>query len=136
MMAKAGMTQETYVDLWRRYDNKQYVWSIEHIFPQGANIPQCWVDMIADGDSEKAREYQELYVHTFGNLTITGYNSTLGNKSFAKKRDRIDSRGKPIGYKNGLNLNADIADKETWTVDIIKARTDVMVEKIMNMFRL
>lgn len=136
MMAKAGMTQETYVDLWRRYDNKQYVWSIEHIFPQGANIPQCWVDMIADGDSEKAREYQELYVHMFGNLTITGYNSTLGNKSFAKKRDRIDSRGKPIGYKNGLNLNADIADKETWTVDIIKARTDVMVEKIMNMFRL
>lgn len=136
MMAKAGMTQETYVDLWRRYDNKQYVWSIEHIFPQGANIPQCWVDMIADGDSEKAREYQELYVHTFGNLTITGYNSTLGNKSFEKKRDRTDSRGKPIGYKNGLNLNADIADKETWTVDIIKARTDVMVEKIMNMFRL
>lgn len=136
MLARAGMTEETYVDLWRRYDNKLYVWSIEHIFPQGANIPQSWVDMIADGDYAKAQEYQKLYVHTLGNLTITGYNSTLGNKSFAKKRDRTDSSGKPIGYKNGLNLNADIADKETWTVDIIKARTKVMVEKIMDMFRL
>ena len=29
MMAQAGMTQETYVDLWRQYDSKQYVWSIE-----------------------------------------------------------------------------------------------------------
>ena len=29
-------------------------------------------DMIAGGDREKAKEYQSLYVHTFGNLTITG----------------------------------------------------------------
>ena len=136
MMAKTGMTQETYVDLWRQYDSKQYVWSIEHIFPQGNNIPQAWVDMIADGDRNKAQEFQALYVHTFGNLTITGYNSSLSNKSFEEKRDRKDNSGKYIGYRNGLNLNADVADKTAWTVDAIKARTDSMVEKILAMFQL
>lgn len=136
MMAKRGMTQETYVDLWRQYDSKQYVWSIEHIFPQGNNIPQPWVDMIAGGDRAKAQEYQTLYVHTFGNLTITGYNSTLSNKSFEEKRDRKDNTGKYIGYRNGLNLNADVCNKEEWTVDIIKARTDSMVQQILEMFKL
>lgn len=136
MMAKRGMNQETYVDLWRQYDSKQYVWSIEHIFPQGGNIPQSWVDMIAGGDRAKAQEYQTLYVHTFGNLTITGYNSTLSNKRFEDKRDRKDNSGKYIGYRNGLNLNADICDKDEWTVDIIKARTDSMVKEILEMFQL
>lgn len=134
MMAKEGMTKETYVDLWKQLDSKQYVWSIEHVFPQGLNIPQSWVDMIADGDRDKAQEYQSLYVHTLGNLTITGYNSTLGNKSFEDKRDRKDASGKYIGYRNGLILNDDIADKERWTVEIIKSRTEAMVKKILTMF--
>ena len=135
-LAEAGMTQETQTDLWRQNDSKQYVWSIEHIFPQGGNIPQSWVDMIADGDRSKAEEYQALYVHTLGNLTITGYNSSLGNKSFTEKRDRTDNSGKPIGYNNGLNLNADVANKNTWTMKIIRSRTDAMAEKILNMFKL
>lgn len=136
MMAKAGMTRETYVDLWRQYDSKQYVWSIEHIFPQGSNIPQVWIDMIAEGDRSRAQEYQAMYVHTFGNLTITGYNSSLSNKSFVEKRDRKDSTGKYIGYRNGLNLNEEIAKKDVWTVDIIKERTDSMVKQILEMFKL
>lgn len=41
-----------------------------------------------------------------------------------------------IGYRNGLNLNDDVCDKNEWTVDIIKARTDRMVKEIMTMFAL
>jgi hypothetical protein len=136
MLAKVGMTQETHVDLWRKNDSKQYIWSIEHIFPQGVNIPTTWVDMIAGGDVEKAKEYQSMYVHTLGNLTITGYNSTLSNKSFNDKRDRKDGNGRFIGYRNGLNINEDVVNKEVWTVDIIKSRTDRMVQKILEMFKL
>ena len=134
MMAKKGMTLENEQDLWRKTNSNQYIWSIEHIFPQGENIPDCWVDMIAGGDRELAKEYQSLYVHTFGNLTITGYNSTLGNKSFEEKKERKDNNGNYIGYRNGLNLNEDVCDKEKWTVEIIKARTDRMVNEIMKMF--
>ncbi len=135
-MAKCGMTKENTQDLWRQTNSNQYVWSIEHIFPQGPNIPDCWVEMIADGDREKAEEYQTLYVHTFGNLTITGYNSTLSNKAFSEKKDRKDSHGNYIGYKNGLNLNADVCDKDEWTIDSIKNRTERMVKEIMEMFAL
>ena len=136
MMAKRGMTRENVQDLWRKTNSNQYVWSIEHIFPQGPNIPDSWVDMIAGGDREKAKEYQSLYVHTFGNLTITGYNSTLSNKAFNEKKERKDNNGQYIGYRNGLNLNDDVCDKDEWTVDIIKARTDRMVKEIMAMFAL
>ncbi len=136
MMAKSGMTRENKQDLWEKTNSNQYVWSIEHIFPQGQNIPDSWVDMIADGDREKAKEYQAQYVHTFGNLTITGYNSALSNKAFTDKKNRKDNRGNYIGYRNGLNLNADVCDKEKWTVDIIKARTEHMVKEIMEMFAL
>lgn len=136
MMAKRSMTVENEKDLWRKTGSNQYVWSIEHIFPQGPNIPDEWVDMIAGGDREKAKEYQSLYVHTFGNLTITGYNSTLSNKAFAEKKERKNSDGQYIGYRNGLNLNDDVCDKDEWTVEIIKARTDRMVKEILSMFAL
>lgn len=136
MMAKRSMTLENEKDLWRKTNSNQYVWSIEHIFPQGSNIPDVWVDMIADGDYEQAKEYQTLYVHTLGNLTITGYNSTLSNKAFFEKKKRKDTNGNYIGYRNGLNLNDDVCDKDKWTVNIIKARTDRMVKEIMSMFAL
>lgn len=136
MMAKRSMTVENEKDLWRKTNSNQYVWSIEHIFPQGANIPDEWVDMIAGGDREKAKEYQSLYVHTFGNLTITGYNSSLSNKAFSDKKERKDANGQYIGYRNGLNLNDDVCDKDEWTVDVIKARTDRMVRDIKAMFTL
>ena len=135
MLAKKGMTRETQQDLWAKNDSGKYKWTIEHIFPQGTNIPDCWVDMIANGDKEKAKEYQNTYVHTFGNLTITGYNGELSNKSFQDKKERKDSTTDAyIGYKNGLNLNNDVCDKDEWTVDIIKERTKFLVAQIKKTF--
>lgn len=136
MMAQRSTTIENVKDLWRKTDSNQYVWSIEHIFPQGEEIPQPWVDMIAGGDRDLAKKYQTQYVHTFGNLTITGYNSSLSNKSFADKKERKNKDGKPIGYRNGLNLNSDVCDKDKWTIDIIIERTKRMVNDILQMFAL
>ena len=136
MIAKRGMTAESQKNLWEKNVNNQYIWTIEHIFPEGKNIPDSWVKMIADGDRAKADGYLEEYAHTFGNLTITGYNSSLGNKSFKEKKERKDNNGNPIGYLNGLNLNSDLVDKDKWTVDLIKARTDKLVKEILEMFKL
>jgi len=133
--AENGMTRETKVDLWERNKNGVYIWTVEHIFPEGENIPTEWVEMISTGDKVKAKEMQTQYVHTFGNLTITGYNSTLGNKPFKEKRDRKDSNGNFIGYKNGLSLNIDIAIEDEWTIGKIENRTNTLVNKIMEMFR-
>ena len=88
------------------------------------------------GGHEQARTTQQELVHHLGNLTITGYNSTLSNASFVKKRDRKDSRGNSIGYRNGLSLNAGLADLDTWGRTEILSRTDELAGQAMEAFPL
>lgn len=76
---------------------------------------------------------QETHVHKLGNLTISGFNSSLGNKSFKDKRDRTDSKGREVGYKNGLKLNAELATAEAWSVAQIDARTTKLVDQVMRL---
>ena len=131
-MESKHQTKEIYTDLWSRDKSNKYIWTIEHVFPEGQNIPQEWVDMIANGNRELAYEYLNNYVHTLGNLTITGYNSNLSNFDFEKKMNRKNSEGKDVGYKNGLHLNEDIVGQETWTID-----KDVYKRQVIkNMFHL
>lgn len=111
------------------------VWTIEHIFPEGVNIPESWVEMIADGDREEAVKIQEEYVHKLGNLTLTGYNSSLSNFDFDKKRDRKKD-GKFIGYKNGLFLNEDLRNKKKWTKKDIIERTEKLVSLAKKIFKM
>ncbi|MCC8114199.1 MAG: DUF262 domain-containing HNH endonuclease family protein [Bacteroidales bacterium] len=137
-LAQKYMTKESWTDLWKRYDKGgTYVWTIEHIFPEGEKIPQEWVDMIADGDYNLAQEYREAYVHKIGNLTMTGYNTELSNYSFEKKRDRKSKKSDLyVGYRNGLGINKDLADKDNWTIDDIKARTTKLVDEVIEMFKI
>ncbi len=127
------MNRENKVNLWEM-DGKQYVWTIEHIFPQSEKIPKSWVDMIADGNKNKAKELQYEHVDRIGNLTISGYNSTLGNKSFEDKRDRRDSKGQFVGYKNGLYLNKGLSKHKRWTIDDIEKRTKRLVNETLDLF--
>jgi hypothetical protein len=138
-LAQKAMTTETWTDLWEQNDysgKKVFKWTIEHIFPEGKNIPVKWVDMIADGNRALANEYLEQYVHKIGNLTITGYNSTLSNLSFEEKRDRVNSQKLYVGYKNGLEINKQLAEKDTWTVKDITDRTDALAEELISMYKL
>lgn len=134
-LAEQSMTKETWVDLWK-YEGKLFVWTIEHIFPQGDNIPASWSNMMAGGDTQRAMEIQEshVHVHKLGNLTISGFNSALGNKSFIEKRDRTDIKGRAVGYKNGLQLNAELATSNEWSVAQIDARTATLEDQVMKLF--
>ena len=124
-------TKETFVDLWAKDSSNKYVWTIEHIFPQGANIPDEWVNMIANGNLKNAENIQEELVHKIGNLTLTGYNSKLSNLSFLKKRDRKDQNQKPVGYKNGLFLNNELKDKDQWREEDIRERGEFLIDLII-----
>lgn len=134
-LEESRMTRETKVDLWA-LKGKQYVWTIEHILPQGDNIPTSWVKMIADGDAQLAEEYRQSYVHCLGNLTISGYNSTLGNKSFEDKKNRMDSQGRKVGYNNGLYLNESLIIQDSWSVRQIEVRTNRLVTEVMEKYLL
>jgi len=129
-------TNEIYTDLWKRSDSNKFVWTIEHIFPEGENIPAHWVKMIANGDSSKATEYLNKFTHTLGNLTITGYNSSLSNMSFENKRDRTSKDGKYIGYRNGLKLNEDVVNQNEWTIKNITDRTEKLITYFVGHFTL
>lgn len=136
-LTEKHMTKETFVDLWDQNDyngKKVYKWTIEHIFPEGERVPKDWVDMIAGGDTALANEYREKYVHRIGNLTVTGFNTELSNMSFEKKRDRKNSDGKYIGYKNGLEINKELAEKDVWTIEEIQSRTTRLVDEIAQMY--
>lgn len=139
-LAQKSMTKETWTDLWeyKQYEKSNhnvFIWTIEHIFPEGENIPQAWVDMIAGGNRDLANEYLQKYVHKLGNLTITGYNSSLSNFSFVQKRDRTNKEGKFIGYKNGLEVNHELANKDSWTINDIEERTERLVNEVLDLYR-
>tara|TARA_Y100000589_G_scaffold62852_3_gene54125 strand:- start:30543 stop:32330 length:1788 start_codon:yes stop_codon:yes gene_type:complete len=126
-------TDEIYTNFYFR-DKKKFIWTVEHIFPQGENIPSFWVDMIAGGDVAEARNIRSEYVHKLGNLTLTGHNSQLSNMSFEKKQNRTKD-GKYIGFKNGLWLNQNLKDATTWNKDSIIKRTEMLTEKALKLFQ-
>ena len=127
-------TDEIYTNFYER-DKKIFIWTVEHIFPQGEKIPENWVNMVANGDRDLANEHRSNYVHKLGNLTLTGHNSQLSNMSFEKKRDR-EKDGKKIGYKNGLWLNKSLSEKNQWTINDIESRTEYLIEKALKLFSL
>ena len=134
-LCESAKTKEFSFDLWERDDKGRPIWTIEHIFPEGQNIPKCWVDMIGGGNKKVAEQYQEEYVHKIGNLTITGYNSTLGNKPFLVKRDHKDSKGNPIGYNNKLPINMSLEAETSWDVSKIQKRGADLVAAAMKLFK-
>ena len=61
--------------------------------------------MGTDAEKEHAR-----WVHTLGNLTLTGYNSELSNKSFSEKLH--------ILHESNISLNKYFRDVDVWNIDI------------------
>ena len=79
---------------------------------------------------------QGRLVHTVGNLTLTGFNSNLGNKSFHEKRDRTDQSGRAIGYRNGFSLNTDVITTTAWGEEEIRVRGERLVAQVLKTFPL
>lgn len=81
------------------------------------------------------KTYRADYVHTLGNLTITGYNQNLSNMSFEQKKDRKSKdKKKEMGYRNGLFLNKDVVKEDSWTINKIQKRTDKIVGILLKMY--
>jgi len=99
--------------------------TIEHIFPKNAE-PKWKVDLGA----EEYNLIKENYLNTIGNLTLSGNNGKLGNKSFIFKRDL-----EKAGYKDSrlwLNKYLSIADK--WNKTEIETRFDLLAERFLNIW--
>lgn len=98
--------------------------TIEHIMPQ--NKTDEW-------RNEMGKEYDkifETYLHTLGNLTLTGYNSELSDKKYAEKREKIKKDSK----FNVLNL--EVVLNENWSDKIILQRAQRLADKLISMLAL
>jgi uncharacterized protein with ParB-like and HNH nuclease domain/predicted transport protein len=91
------------------WDNKLVVslqnLTIEHIIPQSYSLSADWETALGNNWSE----VQKKYLHTIGNLTLTAYNSEMGDSSFAYK---LAMEG---GFReSALRLNKYVVAQTTW----------------------
>ena len=78
---------------------------------------------------ENWEQVHQKYLHTIGNLTLTGYNSELSNLSFLEKRDRDG------GFKStSLQLNSEIAVLQHWNKDEIERRGRILAEEALKIW--
>ncbi len=91
--------------------------SIEHIMPQ--TLEKTWKQMLGDN----YQEIHEKYLHTIGNLTLTGYNSDLSNKPFKEKVIMLNQISKV------KTLNLDVLNSEVWNEKTITARAIRLLTK-------
>ena len=94
--------------------------TIEHVMPQNPDLSEKWQEELG----ENWREVHEKYLHTIGNLTLTGYNSELGDRSFREKQEI------PGGFRDSpLRLNKSLAQAERWNEIAIINRSKMLSEQ-------
>lgn len=99
--------------------------SIEHIMPQNKNLSMSWQKMLG----ENWQSVHEKYLHTLGNLTLTGYNSELGDKPFEKKKEKLEETITHIAV-----LYRDVKDKSEWNSVNMEKRAKRLAEIILKLF--
>ena len=95
-------------------------YTIEHIMPQNEDLSAEWRDALGE-DWERIHE---TWLHTLGNLTLTGYNSEYSDRPFPKKRDMTG------GFRESpLRLNEGLGRLDSWNETEIKNRARHLAEK-------
>ncbi|GAA9641490.1 DUF262 and DUF1524 domain-containing protein [Helicobacter pylori] len=89
----------------------------EHIMPQ--TLTEEWKKDLG----ENFQEIHDKYLHTIGNLTLTGYNDKYSNNSFQEKQ------GMEKGFKDSpLRLNWGLRDLESFGEEEIKKRANDLAD--------
>ena len=100
-------------------------YTIEHVMPQNPELSDSWRRELG----ESWREVQEKYLHTIGNLTLTGYNSKLSDRPFKEKQCIIG------GFRDSpLRLNRSLGRIEQWNEGAILARTEELAKKALKIW--
>jgi uncharacterized protein with ParB-like and HNH nuclease domain/predicted transport protein len=105
------------------YDRKERVevetFTIEHVMPQNETLSSEW-------RQELGPEWEHVhakYLHTIGNLTLTGYNPELSDRPFRVKRDM---KG---GFADSpLRLNRGLAKLDHWNESEITTRAETLAD--------
>ena len=105
--------------------------TIEHIMPQTLTIE--WKQELGDN----WEEIYNTYLHTFANLTLTGFNVSYSNHSFLeKKKGYIDRKGRKIdGFDNSaFRLSNYLKHCDKWTLDEILERQKQLLNNFLHLW--
>lgn len=88
-------------------------YTIEHILPQNENLSAEWRAALGPD----WQTIQQTYLHTLGNLTLTGYNSEYSDRPFPEKRDMNG------GFRESpLKVNGGLGELDAWNEQTIRER--------------
>lgn len=111
------------------HDRKERVsvdeYTIEHILPQNENLSDQWKTELGP----EWERIQKTYLHTLGNLTLTGYNSEYSDRPFAEKRDM-----KGGFAESPLRMNKGLAILSRWTEEAMQQRAEVLATQATNVW--
>ncbi len=99
---------------------------IEHIMPRKEELSPAWQEMLG----QAAEEIHSKYLHTLGNLTLTGYNQELGAKSFQEKKREYAKHG----TGSHLELNTYVLAQDQWTENEIRERAEMLIERVIGIW--
>ena len=99
--------------------------TIEHVMPQNKNLSTAWQNMLGENWSDD----RDRWLHTLGNLTLTGYNSELGDKPFDKKKEMIEEKQTKV-----VILYDDIKATDVWDANSIKKRAEKLSKMVLKLF--
>ena len=100
-------------------------YTIEHILPQNENLSATWREALGP----EWKRVQETWLHTLGNLTLTGYNAEYSDLPFGEKRDM---KG---GFKESpLRLNEGLGALDTWNEATIQVRAKQLAERAVEVW--
>ncbi len=113
--------REYFLERLENFERKERVYTheytIEHIMPQ--KLTEEW-------EKDLGQDHERIhtqYLHTIGNLTLTGYNQNYSNKSFKEKR------GMEKGFKHSpLRLNQSLRGLESFGEEEIKKRANDLAD--------
>jgi uncharacterized protein with ParB-like and HNH nuclease domain/predicted transport protein len=111
--------------------------TIEHVLPQNKELDASWVEALG----ERWQDVQKKWLHTLGNLTLTGYNSEYSDHPFHFKRTQIkDADEQQIGLAHSpLNLNQDfrssvVGEMMVWNEAAINLRANRLAKKALGVW--
>ena len=110
---------------------KNGTYTIEHIMPQ--TLTPQWKEELG----ENWQEIYDTYLHTFANLTLTGFNSSYSNHSFQEKKEGyIDRKGNKVnGFKDSaFCLSNYLKQCSHWTKTELQERERILLEKFLGLW--
>ena len=122
-------------EMLENYQNREFVdtsnedITVEHIFPQ--NPDEDWN---TDLNSEEFFMFKEKFLNTIGNLTLSGNNGALSNKSFSAKKSMNINEGQQGYIFSRLWLNQYLHTIEKWNTESYYQRFSIISKRFLDIW--